>query len=503
MLCAIAPMARGQEGLAAMDVSGYLKMELGGGWHALYYDEDTDHPSKAFEPESIASVFSQGTIDQALAALKKLNIDGAVDILLNSLKAYVEPIRMDEDGESVAKNISADGNMYRPEAIQGDTVRFGWDWRRSPIDNADKLHEYIQWLRTQRPGDPALDKINFHGLSGSGPVLMAYLEKYKLDDVASLWIDVSMHKGTSMFGEIAKRKIMLNVEAIAKSNAIGFNELLRFDVSSLQPLLRILYEPGFLDIAERGAKLLLNPLIDRIDKEIVTPLFFRMPQMWAYVPAEDYAAAKQAQFGGDPRYAKLVGKLDAYHRIQVKADDILRDAAQHVKVGVWAGYGLPLLPLGPKAATQGDFQVDTEYASLGATAAPYGSTFSSCYRQSDSNCGHGHISPDRVIDASTCLLPEQTWFALNKPHSPEYSYSGWYEWFLQTPNPTVHSSEKYPQFVKTVTVAKSAVNGYRGEYIPLVVEAGEETILDKLKACLFWVLEHWRKLVRLAFFWVR
>ena len=52
-------------------------------------------------------------------------------------------------------------------------------------------------------------------------------------------------------------------------------------------------------------------------------------------------------------------------------------------------------------------------------------------------------------------------------------------------------------------VADSKANGYRGEYIPLVVEARKETFLDKLKACLFWLLENWRKLVRLLYFWVR
>ncbi|MCL2300765.1 MAG: hypothetical protein FWC27_11555 [Firmicutes bacterium] len=502
LLCAAAaPAAQAQGDLIAADVSGYLNMELGGGWHALYFDEETN-PAKAFEPASMAGVFSQQTIDQALGALKKLNFDAAVTTLIDALRAFVWPVRMDENGESVAKNISADGNMYK--AIQGDTVRFGWDWRLSPIRNAARLNDYIQWLRAQRPGDPALEKINFHGMSGSGPVLMAYLAEYGLKDVGSLWVDITMHNGTSMFGEIAKRKIMLNVEAIAKSDAIGFNELINYDISFLQPLLRILYESGLLDATERTAKLFLNPLIDRIDKEVVTPMFFMMPHLWSYVPAKDFAAAKKAQLGGDPRYAKLVKQIDDYHtKVQLRVDELLLDAAQHVKVGVWAGYGLPLLPLGANAAVQGDFQVDTAYASLGAAAAPYGSAFPSCYEQAQGGCGHDHISPDRLIDASACLLPEQTWFALGKPHSPEYSYSGWYEWFLETPNPTVHSSAEYPQFVKTVTVAKSGANGYKGEYVPLVVQPKEETLLDKLKAALLWILEHWRRLIRLAFFWVR
>jgi len=63
------------------------------------------------------------------------------------------------------------------------------------------------------------------------------------------------------------------------------------------------------------------------------------------------------------------------------------------------------------------------------------------------DCGHDHISPDNVVDASTCALPETTWFFSGGDHFKIDEY-GFNSWFFDAPEPqTVFTEERYPQFL--------------------------------------------------------
>ena len=67
-----------------------------------------------------------------------------------------------------------------------------------------------------------------------------------------------------------------------------------------------------------------------------------------------------------------------------------------------------------------DALIDTQYTSGGATCSDYGSTLGDDY-VCKANCGHNHLSPDNRIDASTCALPENTWFIEGQYHG-QYFY---------------------------------------------------------------------------------
>jgi len=260
----------------------------------------------------------------------------------------------------------------------------------------------------------------------------------------------------------------------------------------MQPLLRILYETGVLDIISLVFKLGTNWLVERIWDEVLIPLFLTIPGFWTYVPQEDYRTAKRVLFKGDAKYAGLVDKLDTYRReVMDNADRLILEASAKIKVGVRAGYNLPSWPLVKGADVQSDNSVETFRASLGATCAPLGGTLGLFYRQKRSD-GHNHISPDNVIDASTCLLPDRTWFAKNRPHGPETSYSGWYEWFLRTSDATVFGNAAYPQFCELVAP---------GTFVPLVVPR-TRLLVELLTACGLQALKVWRFVITIPLYWV-
>ena len=60
-------------------------------------------------------------------------------------------------------------------------------------------------------------------------------------------------------------------------------------------------------------------------------------------------------------------------------------------------------------------EAKAKYASLGATCADYGTTLPKDYKQAKYP-EKNYISPDRMIDASTCALPENTWFVRDWLH---------------------------------------------------------------------------------------
>ena len=72
-----------------------------------------------------------------------------------------------------------------------------------------------------------------------------------------------------------------------------------------------------------------------------------------------------------------------------------------------ANYGTRALPLTSKKNNQTDMIIDTKYASAGATVAAFGKKLKKNGR---------YVSPDKVLDASTCTLPDNTWFFKGVTH---------------------------------------------------------------------------------------
>ena len=119
-----------------------------------------------------------------------------------------------------------------------------------------------------------------------------------------------------------------------------------------------------------------------------------------------------------------------------------------MKLAIISNYGKAAVPVLADDGYQSDFLIDTARTSLGATCADYGETLGEGYIQKNAD-GHNHISCDNVIDASTCIYPEYTWFVKDMMHtwySIGYYHFTW--WLAQSASqPTVSDAEEYPQFL--------------------------------------------------------
>jgi len=257
-------------------------------------------------------------------------------------------------------------------------------------------------------------------------------------------------------------------------------------------IVRGLYETGFLGFWSKIFKFNYDRVKEKLYDDALIPLLFTMPHVWSYVPPGQYEEAKRLIFKGDPKYDKLVEKIDWYqYEVMPYQNELLRDAAAEIKVAVRAGYDLPLYGYVEGSAVHSDEKVDTEYASFGATCAPLNRPFPSTYKQKVPS-EHDWISPARMIDASTCAIPEVTWFGKHQPHRGAGEYEGWYSWFLSTDEDyTVHGApEKFAQF-----------QDHRGndEFIPLVA-APRPVLAEYLNLIVLWLMKAWRFVLLLLLF---
>jgi len=486
------------------DTSIYPTVRIVGGQHPLFYDEGTDDQRAMFDPKNLFTKATFGFIltelfNPAIWLNWKFIKQGIFsyywnvywkffeDCIIQALWNAYGMLEMDGNGDSIDPDITC--NIYWQWVVRpwdNNECTFTYDWRLDPWDVAEKLEECI--LST------GSEKVNIVSTSGSGPILLAYLERYKTDRVASALFNISLHSGTTLFGDFATMKPAINARALGNTSPLPIMAVdipgLSFD--PLKPLLRLMYEIGLIDAVGKIVNLGVAWAIPRVYDEAVIPIFFKMPAMWSYVPSSQYEEAKKLLLKGDPKYAGLVERIDRYqYQIMARQNEIIQEAAAKAKVAVRTGYGIPLYGISQGAYTNSDDFVDTEYASFGATCAPLDRPFPASYQQKAPG-DWNYISPDRLVDASTCALPSLTWLTKDQVHRGEASFNGWYEWFLRAEGDySVFANPDYPQYSQFVK---------EHEYAALEFKP-RPAILDYLLSAVLWVMKAWRFVILLPLFW--
>ncbi|MEI6580174.1 MAG: hypothetical protein WCN92_12055, partial [Eubacteriales bacterium] len=249
-----------------------------------------------------------------------------------------------------------------------------------------------------------------------------------------------------LVGELFNKKIQINKRAV-----LGYiRGFLKEDDQSkkIDFLISALDVFGVVDFVLPIINQLLIHLKDRIYDEVLINTFGYMPGVWSLVPDSYYESAKATML--DPvKNAKLIKRIDNYHyNVQSKAKQLLQSAMNDgVTVAIISNYNLYGCPITTNPDAQTDFLIDTVYSSGGATCSQIGKTLGNNYVQAV-NCGHNHISPDKIIDASTCMFPEYTWFVKGMMHTNfNNDYNELVNWILNSDTqPDVFDNAKFPQF---------------------------------------------------------
>ena len=143
---------------------------------------------------------------------------------------------------------------------------------------------------------------------------------------------------------------------------------------------------------------------------------------------------------------------------------------------VLSRYGFATLPVTNEWNVLSDTVVDTKNSSLGATTTVYGQSFSEEYLEGKDM---SLISPDRTVDASTCLFPEKTWFIKNLKHDRTDVTKDLHLTLLFSEEESTVENSGLPQFMifdaETDTLSED-----KGEYKAPVEESETSSFLAKI-----------------------
>ncbi|MDR2753768.1 MAG: hypothetical protein LBB50_05620 [Oscillospiraceae bacterium] len=414
---------------------------------ALHYDQGgpDEYDVSVVAPENLKEQVLP-IVTNIIAAAATRSWDKGADAISALAYGLFGHLQVDEYGVSVnpvtnfAKPVNTQQNHQTNPKYE-----FSYDWRMDPMESAALLNQYIQEVKSAT----GHSQVNLIAFSEGSMVCMGYFAQFQYDDIAQYISIMGAHNGLTLVGELFNKHIDLN-GTIAAEYMRAYGRFAGDDgaFALFKPLADVLEGVGLVDALVGALNLLLKNVQDKVFADTLIPLFVQWPALWGFVPHEYYESAKQTLLSG-PKYDDFRALIDNFHYKAgpgYKADTLLANAAKKTKVSIVASYGFPTQPFAPNSLIDADGLIDTARESCGATTAGLFKTFPQGYTQKVAD-EHNHVSPDLRVDASTCLLPEQTWFLKNQIHFT-FGFAPFLDFLVSSKNqPTVWADPAYPQFL--------------------------------------------------------
>ncbi len=412
-----------------------------------------------------ADVIMSALMDGFLGMLKLKEVDSVLDGVFLTAKEIFDPISCDKDGNSKYINVSmkqyTESMANYPEFVatlpnggeEGivktaiekygaeNTYFFTYDWRKTPEQIADELHGYVQTARR----NSGKDKVNIICASMGGMVTTAYFYYYGTYDIESAVYLSGAQNGTYVCGDALNGRIVLDGDVLVRfiNNATNNNFFLKIFIGIFDML-------GVVDFIADVANDMVSGSFDRGNDLMLRDSLGAFCGFWALCPDGDFESGVENIFGGhEEEYPVLLEKIDGVKEFVFSTEDTLSKAmADGVKVSFVSNYNSGLVPVYEKANYNGDNVLEAELTSNFATIAPLGETLSKSYIE---NADSKYISSDNVIDASTAVFKDNTWFVKDAPHVAADYRTGFSEFTFtlleSETQPTVDMFEEYPQFM--------------------------------------------------------
>ncbi len=423
---------------------------------AIYKTEEDGSRTNAFAADEEKVTAAIDDIIITVFALLTGNADLVAKGAAVILDAAMGDLYCTYSGESIKEIIPAESDPanvdkhknYRMDAStydrQNAIYEFEYDWRLDPLVIAEDLNTYIEEIKATTGHDKVVIKCHSEG----NCIAAAYLYKFGYNSVEKLCFTAAAFNGINLVGQLFTKDLSLENKGTEIADFIA--SLMRGGESEeiITPLMYLLNDIGLINgVGNLLHKLLIGDVLDALYEEVLIDFFATWPALWTFVPDSYYEKAKEVMFRGETRYDILEEKIDEYHyNVQNKLDSILKEAkAQGVDIVVFSQYNFAPIPVYDEGLSMSDMLVETKYSSFGATTAPYGKTLNLDFNSPDAK----YYSKDKMIDASTCLFPEYTWFirGVNHAVNPE-AYLDFTDWaILYDGQPTVFTDPDHPQFV--------------------------------------------------------
>lgn len=405
---------------------------------------------------------------------------------------YNLPLSYYEDDNIINKNLTALFEYSDGAVDKDNTYIFTYDWRLDPAVAAEEFVEFIENVKAQKGSD----KVDVLAGGYGGIVANTYLYYYSehaYNNVDSLVFLNSEILGSSIIGDIMKGEMyqtVLDQESFEDMYAVitsayrgdAFLAYLQQDPNGMisqiiKTLLGddtyvnavgylfatlIMYILSSNDVGQDFGEKYNNFLAASAEEFYETSLkkYLRtMPGIWALVPDDDYQDAMEFMYGDEIVDEEFLDTVAAYRQVLGATNDTLINAkSAGIKISIVTGYNIQILPLTATVNEKSDGIASVKYASVGATTTDLND-----YWERDTVCpvaSHNHTSPDGDVDASTCALPENTWFIQNLPHL-QYTCetaAKFLVWLIAADEQhNVWEDNAYPQYLKYSPITETMV----------------------------------------------
>ena len=365
--------------------------------------------------------------DFALGMLSDNYQDFADDIHKIIVDAYGKSA-LDKNGEasngSHPEKHSSTVDVEKKESGYGMwDYRFWYDWRISPLVTGEELEAYIDRV-LEATGK---ERVNIVGRCYGANVIAAYValnKEHAEAHVEDIGYFAPSIEGIDFMTALYTGEIFIDPEALENfANWFIDNEDLIEDeglASLISALLELFEQAEVLGFTSDKLDLLIDRVKVYLLPAVLRDSFASWPSYWAMVTPGNLEKAIDFIFADcKDEYAGFIEKVREYNAVvqEPHEETVLEMMEKGVRYNIFAKYNFPEYPLYEGSAVQSDGDTPIPRQTFGATAANYGKVLSEEYIASIPEENLKYLSPDFKIDASTGLLPENTWYIKNLHHN--------------------------------------------------------------------------------------
>lgn len=284
----------------------------------------------------------------------------------------------------------------------------------SSLDNMERLAKQVKELIEQAKAETGHDKVNVVPISQGGSIFNAVMEYYPelADDIDRVVYVVPAVDGSSLIGDIYANGFIDDDDALYDYMfPILMGEGSEWLGYLIDIIIRVL------------PKEVLNDTLDIAVDKLIGDYLVNSTALWGLIPSGSYPAAREKYLTDDSK-SVIREQTDRYYKAQLNAkENILKFRESGVEFFDIVGYNKALYPIVDswnKVNADGIIQLSS--TSLGATSAKVGEKLPDGYTQGGNAYGtcsdktHSHIDPRGMVDASTGLLPDHTFYFYNHDH---------------------------------------------------------------------------------------
>ena len=297
---------------------------------------------------------------------------------------------------------------YAEQVGEDHLYYFAYNSFGNHLDSVNELYQFVQMVKEET----GHDKVNIVPISMGGTMANGLFEYYPevKNDINKVVYIVPALDGSTIVGDLLSKDLtFLDKEFLYN----GFLSTLMDaeDAAMIEVIARILPDDVLL-----GA---LNAVADTLVDEVAC----KITSLWALSPSSYYQelAAMHLDPVKYPERAEIRRQTEMYYQAQINSDkNILELVEAGVQVFNIVDYDVALYCIGNAwNDDNADGVIHLDSTSMGAYSVKVGQTLPEGYKQAGTYCtnpDHNHISPDRVVDASTGLLPDTTFYFDEQNH---------------------------------------------------------------------------------------